>query len=217
MPRESKKDKRLRTQEILARLARMYPNSQCSLTHKSPFELVVATVLSAQCTDARVNMVTPELFRRYPTPAAMADARLEDLEEVIRSTGFFRSKAKSLLGLARALTDVHGGEVPRSLSELTKLPGVGRKTANVVLGVAFGEAEGIVVDTHVKRVAKRLGLTRATDPVKVEQDLLPLIDEADRVIFTHRIIDHGRAICVARKPRCGDCDLADICPSAFRV
>lgn len=217
MPRESKRDKRARTQEILARLARMYPDSQCSLTHESPFELVVATVLSAQCTDARVNMVTPALFRRYPTPAAMADARLEDLEEVIRSTGFFRSKAKSLLGLATALTDEHDGEVPRSLSELTKLPGVGRKTANVVLGVAFGEAEGVVVDTHVKRVSKRLGLTRATDPVKVEQDLLPLIDEADRVIFTHRIIDHGRAICVARKPRCGDCELADICPSAFRV
>ncbi len=196
----------------------MYPGSRCSLTHESPFELLVATVLSAQCTDARVNMVTPELFRRYPTSAAMAEAQQqEELEEVIRSTGFFRSKAKALIGLATAIRDDHAGEVPRTLPELTKLPGVGRKTANVVLGVAFGKAEGVVVDTHVKRVSKRLGLTRATDPVKVEQDLLPLIEEDQRVIFTHRIIDHGRAICVARKPRCGGCDLADVCPSPFRV
>ncbi|HET7274449.1 MAG TPA: endonuclease III [Longimicrobiaceae bacterium] len=217
MPRETKKAKRARTQEILARLAEMYPDSRCSLTHESPFELLVATVLSAQCTDARVNQVTPALFRRYPDAAAMAEARQEDVEEMVRSTGFFRSKAKSLLGLATALTEDHEGVVPRSIAELTALPGVGRKTANVVLGVAFGMAEGIVVDTHVKRVSKRLGLTRADDPVKVENDLLPLIDADQRVIFTHRIIDHGRAICVARKPRCAECALSDICPSAFRV
>lgn len=214
MPRESKTAKRERTAEILARLREMYPESGCSLVHASPYELVVATVLSAQCTDARVNQVTPELFAAYPDAAALAAAEPERLEEIIRSTGFFRSKAKSLLGLGAALADNHGGQVPDTLDELTALSGVGRKTANVVLGVAFGQAEGVVVDTHVKRIAKRLGLTRHTDPVKIERDLLGLIPESERVIFTHRIIDHGRAVCVARKPRCEICALASICPSA---
>lgn len=215
MPRESLAARRSRTAEIVRRLAAMYPESRCSLDHENPFQLVVATVLSAQCTDARVNQVTPELFRRWPTPATMAEASQEEMEEVIRPTGFFRSKAKALLGLATALSDEHGGEVPREIAALTKLPGVGRKTANVVMGVAFGEAEGVVVDTHVKRVAGRLGLTRHTDPEKIEQDLLKLLPEEERVIFTHRVIDHGRAVCVARRPRCEICDLADLCPSSL--
>lgn len=192
----------------------MYPESGCSLVHASPFQLIVATVLSAQCTDARVNLVTPALFAAYPDSAALAAAQPEQLEEIIRSTGFFRSKAKSLLGLGAALEGTHGSRVPHTMEELTALPGVGRKTANVVLGVAFGHAEGVVVDTHVKRISNRLGLTRHTDPVKIERDLLGLVPEEERVIFTHRIIDHGRAVCVARKPRCEICALASLCPSA---
>ncbi|MQA90755.1 MAG: endonuclease III [Gemmatimonas sp.] len=193
----------------------MYPDSRCSLEHENAFQLLVATVLSAQCTDARVNLVTPELFARFPTPAALADALQEELEEIIRTTGFFRSKTKSLLGLSAALEDRFDGRVPSSVEELTSLPGVGRKTANVVLGVAYGIAEGVVVDTHVKRIAYRLGLTRQTDPEMVEQDLIALLPEKERVVFTHRMIDHGRAICVARKPRCAECDLHDICPSSL--
>jgi len=193
----------------------MYPDSRCSLDHRNAFELLVATVLSAQCTDARVNMVTPVLFERFPTPAALADAPPEEVEEIIRPTGFFRSKTKSIIGLAQELTARFGGEVPRSLEQLTSLPGVGRKTANVVLGVAFGQAEGVVVDTHVKRIAYRLGLTRQTDPELVEADLIALLPEEERVVFTHRMIDHGRAICVARRPKCGECRLNDLCPSAL--
>ncbi|MEX2583862.1 MAG: endonuclease III [Gemmatimonadota bacterium] len=215
MPRESRRSRRERTAEILSRLAEMYPESRCSLDHETPFQLAVATVLSAQCTDARVNMVTPELFGRYPTPGSLAGAKQEDVEEIIRTTGFFRSKAKSLIGLAQALEDRYGGEVPDSIDDLTSLPGVGRKTANVVRGVAFGLAEGVVVDTHVKRIAYRLGLTRQTDPELVERDLIPLIPEEERVVFTHRVIDHGRAVCVARKPRCARCKLNDLCPSAL--
>jgi endonuclease III len=215
--REGKKRKRERTAEIVRRLGEMYPESRCSLEHEDAFQLVVATVLSAQCTDARVNMVTPELFARYPTPAAMAAASQEEMENTIRSINFFRNKSKALIGLGAALEDEHGGEVPADLDALTRLPGVGRKTANVVLGVGFGIADGVVVDTHVKRVAARLGLTRQTDPDKVEKDLLELLHPEDRVIFTHRIIDHGRAICVARTPRCPECALADICPSSSVV
>jgi endonuclease-3 len=192
----------------------MYPESRCSLTHRDPFELLVATILSAQCTDARVNEVTPALFARYPDAAALAEADSEELEEVIRPTGFFRNKARSLLGMARALVEDHGGEVPRDVGELTALPGVGRKTANVVRGVVWGDADGVVVDTHVKRISRRLGLTRETDPVKIEADLMKLIPMEERVVFTHRMIDHGRAVCVARKPRCGECELSDICPSS---
>ncbi|MEX2571477.1 MAG: endonuclease III [Gemmatimonadota bacterium] len=212
MPRESKRAKRERTGRILTLLAEMYPESRCSLEHEDAFQLAVATVLSAQCTDARVNMVTPALFARYPTPAALAEAPQEDVEELIRSTGFFRSKAKSLLGLAQALEDRFGGEVPRSIEDLTSLPGVGRKTANVVRGVAYGLAEGVVVDTHVKRIANRLRLTKHEDPERIEKDLIELIPEEERVIFTHRVIDHGRAICVARRPRCEVCLLLEECP-----
>ncbi|CAN5307814.1 endonuclease III [soil metagenome] len=192
----------------------MYPESRCSLTHRDPFELLVATILSAQCTDARVNEVTPALFARYPDAAALADANTAELEELIRPTGFFRNKARSLLGMAQALVDEHGGEAPRDVGELTALPGVGRKTANVVRGVVWGDADGVVVDTHVKRISRRLGLTRETDPVKIEADLMKLIPEEERVVFTHRMIDHGRGVCVARNPRCEICDLSDICPSA---
>jgi endonuclease-3 len=215
LPRESKAAKRSRALEIIRRLAAMYPDSRCSLDHQSPFQLLVATVLSAQCTDARVNAVTPQLFRKYPTPRALANAEPNALEQTIKPTGFFRSKARSLLGLSQDIEERFGGEIPHDMESLTSLPGVGRKTANVVRGVAWGEADGVVVDTHVKRVAYRLGLTRQTDPELVEQDLLDLIPREERVVFTHRVIDHGRAVCVARKPRCSICDLAPLCPSAL--
>lgn len=214
MPRESKTAKRARTTAILDRLAAVYPNSRCSLDYENPLQLLMATVLSAQCTDARVNQVTPALFARYPTAAALAAASPEELEAVIRSVNFYRNKAKALVGLGRVLAQEHGGEVPRQMEALTALPGVGRKTANVVRGVAFGDADGVVVDTHVKRIARRLGLTRAEDPERVERDLLPLLSPEQRVVFTHRIIDHGRAVCVARKPRCERCALVEHCPSA---
>jgi len=193
----------------------MYPGAECSLDYTTPFELLVATILSAQSTDALVNQVTPGLFARWPDAGALADAAPSDLEEVIHSTGFFRSKAKSLLGAATALVENHGGEVPDTLEELVKLPGVGRKTANVVLGNAFGKNEGIVVDTHVGRVSQRLGLTRATDAVKIEQDLMRLTPRTSWTKLSHMLILHGRQVCAARKPRCGDCRLADLCPSAM--
>jgi endonuclease-3 len=200
--------------EIVARLKREYPDAHCELDHRNPYELLTATILSAQSTDKRVNMVTPALFRRYPTPAALADAAAESVEALIRSTGFFRAKTKSILGMARGIVDRHGGTVPASMDELTALPGVGRKTANVVLGNAFGLNEGIVVDTHVKRLVVRLGLTGETDPEKIEQVLMPLVPREDWTIFSHLLIFHGRRICVARLPRCGECVLNDICPSA---
>ena len=214
MPRESRAAKAERLAEILRRLEAMYPDSRCSLTHDNPYQLAVATVLSAQCTDARVNASTPELFERYPTPDALANAPTEEVEEIVRPLGFFRNKARSIIGLAQGLVERHGGEIPRSMDELTALPGIGRKTANVVLGVAFGQAEGVVVDTHVKRIANRLDLTRHTDPGTIEQDLLKILPEEQRVIFTHRIIDHGRAICTARNPKCWECPLAELCPAA---
>jgi endonuclease-3 len=206
--------KRERAREIVARLAVMYPDSRCSLDHRNEFELLVATVLSAQCTDARVNSVTPGLFARFPDADALAAAPQQAVEEEIHSLGFFRSKARSLLGLATALRERFGGEVPRSIEDLTSLPGVGRKTANVVRGVVWGDADGVVVDTHVKRIAARLGLTRHTDPEKVEVDLIALLPREERVIFTHRVIDHGRAVCVARGPKCDICGLATLCPSS---
>ncbi len=217
MPRESVAARRERTARIVARLAEAYPESRCSLDHRSPFELLVATVLSAQCTDARVNQVTPALFERYPSPAALAEAPLAEVEETIRSVNFFRTKAKALVGLARALVDEHGGEVPREMDALVHLPGVGRKTANVVRGTAFAESDGVVVDTHVRRVAGRLGLTTATDPEQIERDLLKLLPPSERVSFTHRVIDHGRAVCLARTPRCALCTLSDLCPFGRRV
>ncbi|HEX6926943.1 MAG TPA: endonuclease III [Longimicrobiaceae bacterium] len=215
MPRESKRARRERTAEILYRLAQAYPDSRCSLDHEGPFQLLVATILSAQCTDALVNRVTPGLFALYPTAETMAEAPLEDLERAIGKLNYYRSKARALKGMSTALVERHGGEVPPSLDELVQLPGVGRKTANVVLGVGFGIADGIVVDTHVKRVANRLGLTTSDDPLQIEQDLLPLVPEEERVVFTHRFIDHGRAVCVARRPKCEECVLTDLCPSAF--
>lgn len=200
--------------EVLTRLKAEYPDAKCALHHHNPLQLTVATILSAQCTDQRVNKVTPALFARYPAAADYAEASLPELEEMIRSTGFFRNKAKSLKGLGQALVDRHDGEVPRTMAELAKLPGIGRKTANVVLGNAFGVDEGIVVDTHVGRLSRRLGLTGEKDPVKVERDLMELVPRDEWTLWAHLLIDHGRAVCQARKPLCGECVLADICPSA---
>jgi len=202
---------------VLERLRREYPDAHCALDHRNAFELLCATILSAQCTDARVNIVTPSLFRKYPDAFALARARTPTLEAIIRSTGFFRNKARSLIGMAQALVADHDGEVPRSMEELYVLPGVGRKTANVILGNAYGINEGVTVDTHVGRLSRRLGLTRDDDPVKVEQDLMRLIPRDDWALISHLLIFHGRQICVARHPRCEQCVLADICPSAFKV
>ena len=183
--------------------------------HRNAFELLCATILSAQCTDKRVNMVTPALFAAYPDARALAAARQEDVEELVRTTGFFRSKAKSLIGMAQALVAGHHGEVPAVMAQLVVLPGVGRKTANVILGNAFGINEGVTVDTHVQRVANRLGLTDESDPLKIEQDLMPLFPRDEWAMLSHRLIFHGRRICDARKPRCEACPLADVCPTAF--
>ncbi|HEU0076309.1 MAG TPA: endonuclease III [Longimicrobiaceae bacterium] len=214
MPRESRAARQARTVRILEGLAGLYPESRCSLDHETPLQLLVATVLSAQCTDALVNRVTPGLFARFRTAADYAAASQEEMEEQIRAVNFYRNKAKALIGLGRALVERHGGEVPREMDALTALPGVGRKTANVVRGIAFGEADGVVVDTHVKRIAFRLGLTREEDPERIEQDLLRLLPYEARVVFTHRVIDHGRAVCTARKALCDRCTLAGVCPSA---
>ncbi len=203
-----------RSADILARLKTAYPAAHCALNHRSALELLVATILSAQCTDVRVNLVTPALFATCPTAAHYAAIPRDELEALIQSTGFFRNKAKSLSGLGRALVLRHGGEVPRSMAELVALPGVGRKTANVVLGNAFAMNDGIVVDTHVGRLAGRLGLSKASDPVKIEQDLMPLFPREDWTLLSHLLIDHGRKICNARKPLCATCFLADLCPSA---
>ena len=203
-----------RAKLILRRLKRRYPDAHCALDHRNAYELLSATILSAQCTDARVNLVTPTLFARYPNPAALAQARSEDVEEMIRSTGFFRNKTRSLIGMAQAVVAEHGGEIPRTMDQLRVLPGVGRKTANVVLGNAYGINEGITVDTHVARVSGRLGLTTEEDPVKIERDLMPLFPRKDWALLSHLLIFHGRQICVARRPRCGECPLSDLCPSA---
>jgi endonuclease-3 len=199
---------------VLDRLLAEYPDAHCALDFTNAFELLCATILSAQCTDKRVNMVTPALFARYRDAAALATAKPEELEELIRSTGFFRSKAKSLIGMATGLMERHGGEVPADMDSLTALPGVGRKTANVILGNAFGRNDGIVVDTHVTRLGNRLGLTSESDAVKIEQALMPLFPRERWTILSHLLIEHGRQVCDARKPRCGDCVLSDVCPSA---
>ena len=211
-----KKGKALREQaaHVHAWLLRAYPDAHCELDFQTPLQLLVATILSAQCTDRRVNMVTPALFSRYPTAQALADARLEELEELVKPTGFFRNKARSLVGMARALVERHGGEVPATMAELVALPGVGRKTANVILGNAFGRNEGVVVDTHVQRVSQRLGLTGETDPVKIEQALMPLFPRDGWAMLSHLLIFHGRRVCEARRPKCGECGLRDVCPSA---
>ena len=198
--------------EILRLLAQEYGEATCALHHDGAYQLLVATILSAQCTDARVNMVTPALFRRYPDAHAMARADLDDLQELIRSTGFFRNKSKSLQGSARRLVDEFDGEVPSNMPDLLKLPGVARKTANVVLGAACGIASGVVVDTHVGRLSRRLGLTHQKSPVKVEKDLMDMIPRDEWINFAHRLIHHGRRVCQSRKPRCEECAFADLCP-----
>jgi endonuclease III len=202
-----------RIAEILQRLEAAYPKAECALYHKNAWELLVATILSAQCTDARVNLVTPELFRKFPTPTAMAEASLPAIEEEIRSTGFYHNKAKSISGAAKKIVGEFGGKVPRTMAELLTVPGAARKTANVVLGVAYNVAEGVVVDTHVLRLSNRLGLTRETDPKKVEQDLMKLIPKDHWIQFSHELIHHGRQVCIARRPRCVDCTLETLCHS----
>ena len=199
---------------IHARLLAAYPDAHCELDYRNPYELAVATILSAQCTDKRVNLVTPELFRRWPDAHALAAAPREEIEQVIQSTGFFRNKAKSLAGFATQLVERHAGTVPAEMEQLVVLPGIGRKTANVVLGNAFGKNEGIVVDTHVQRLSRRFGLTKESDAVKVERALIPLFPPASWTLLSHLMIWHGRRVCNARKPRCAECTLADICPSA---
>ncbi|MEP0775787.1 MAG: endonuclease III [Acidobacteriota bacterium] len=193
-------------------LAVAYPDAWCELRHSSPYELLVATILSAQCTDARVNQVTPALFARYPDPAALAAADPAELEELIRPTGFFRNKARALLGMARAIAERFAGRVPATMEELTSLPGVGRKTANVILGTGFGIAAGIVVDTHVARLSRRLGLTRESNPERIEDDLKALFPPSSWILLAHRLIIHGRRVCTARRPACDACPLAHVCP-----
>ena len=197
-----------------ARLEKAYPDAKCALHHRDAYELLVATILSAQCTDVRVNLTTPALFQRYPDAPALAGADRGALETMIKSTGFFRNKAKSLAGMATAVVKDHGGLVPHTMEELTALPGVGRKTANVVLGNVFGINEGVVVDTHVARLAKLMGLTKETDPVKIERDLMALFPRDDWTLLSHLLIEHGRKICIANRPKCGECVVADRCPSA---
>lgn len=202
-----------RVAAILEALRKAYPNAVCALTHKSAWELVVATALSAQCTDVRVNMVTPQLFKLFPTPKALAAASLPEIEEVIKTVGFFRAKAKNIRGAARLVVEKFGNRVPQTLEELIELPGVARKTANVVLGSWFKIAVGVVVDTHVLRISRRLELTKHTDPIRVERDLIQLLPQEEWIDYSHRVIYHGRQVCVARKPRCVDCTLETLCNS----
>jgi len=206
--------KQERTHDIVVRLKQMYPKAKCSLDFTNAFELLIATMLSAQSTDARVNIVTKSLFRKYPDPAAFANASQVEMERDVKQTGFYRNKAKAVIAASKAILERHGGEVPPSMDELTALPGVGRKTANVVLSNAFKKPAGIVVDTHVARVSARLGLTANSDPVKIEDDLMKLIPQKEWTAFSHRLIHHGRAICIARKPKCAECGLNELCPSA---
>jgi endonuclease-3 len=202
---------------ILERLAEAYPSAECALHHRNAWELMVATILSAQCTDARVNMVTPGLFKKFPTPTDFAHAPLVEIEAQIRSTGFYHNKAKSLNGAARRLITEYSGQVPETIEELLTLPGVARKTANVVLGVAFRKAVGVVVDTHVLRLSRRLELTKATEPIQVEQDLMKIIPQDHWIAFSHEMIHHGRQVCIARKPRCIDCTLEPLCYSSDKT
>jgi endonuclease-3 len=202
---------------ILERLAEAYPSAECALHHRNAWELMVATILSAQCTDARVNMVTPGLFKKFPTPTDFAHAPLVEIEEQIRSTGFYHNKAKSLNGAARRLIAEYSGKVPETMEELLTLPGVARKTANVVLGVAFHKAVGVVVDTHVLRLSRRLELTKATEPIQVEKDLMEIIPQDHWIAFSHEMIHHGRQVCIARKPRCVDCTLEPLCFSSDKT
>lgn len=200
---------------IIEGLKKQYPDAHCALDHENPLQLLVATILSAQCTDVRVNIVTKDLFRKYRAAEDYANADPSVLEQEIKSTGFFRNKTKSIIGMGKALVERHGGGVPRTMDELTKVPGAGRKTANVVLGNAFGLNEGVVVDTHVNRVSNRLRLTRHDDPVKIEQDLIPLVPRNEWTLFSHLLISHGREICEARKPKCEICPINRLCPAAL--
>ena len=208
-------DKKARTAEIIKRLKKAYPDAHCALNHTSPFELLIATILSAQCTDARVNIVTADLFRKYRTPEDYLNVSQAELERDIHSTGFFRNKAKNIQAACRRIIDVYKGETPRTMDEILTLGGVARKTANVVLGNAFGIAAGVVVDTHVSRLSQRLGLTSHTSPEKIERDLVELVPKKHWVMFPHWMIFHGRQVCIARRPKCGHCVLSDVCPSAF--
>ncbi len=215
--RETDAARRVRARAVYRQLRRLYPDAHCELDFRNPFELAVATVLSAQCTDKRVNMVTPVLFSRFPDAHALAAAPLGQVEAIIRSTGFFRTKARSITGLARAVAGDHGGTLPQRMADLIRLPGIGRKTANVILGNAFGRNEGVVVDTHVGRLARRLAFTRHHDPVKVESDLMALFPRRNWAMLAHLLIWHGRRVCAARAPRCGDCAIARLCPSAGTI
>ena len=206
--------RKARVAAILSRLDRMYPDATCALHHRDPWELLVATILSAQCTDKRVNEVTPGLFAKYPTPRDFAAVRPEVLADDIRSTGFFNNKAKSIVGAAHRVVNEFGGQVPQTMEEMLSIPGAARKTANVVLGTAYGIASGVVVDTHVTRISQRLGLTKHTDPVKIEQDLIKIMPQERWILFSHQIILHGRARCVARAPECEQCDLNPLCYAA---
>ncbi len=213
VPPAPRRSSEARVAAILKALDETYPEAECALDHRTPWELLVATILSAQCTDVRVNMVTPELFRRFPTPAAMTKATLPDLESLIRTTGFFRNKAKSILGAAKKITEDFGGKVPETLAELITIPGAARKTASVVLGVSFGKAEGVVVDTHVFRIARRLELAKGDTPQEVEQELMEVLPHDHWIRFSHQVIHHGRKICVARNPKCRECPLETLCRS----
>jgi endonuclease III len=204
-------ERKARIAEILRRLDQMYPDATCALLHRNPWELLVATILSAQCTDKRVNLVTPGLFAKYPTPRDFAAVNPEVLAEDIRSTGFFNNKAKSIVGAAKKIVNEFGGKVPRTIEEMLTIPGAARKTANVVLGTAYGIASGVVVDTHVQRLSARLDLTKETDPVKIERDLMKIIPENHWILFSHQLILHGRALCVARNPKCAECALDSLC------
>ncbi|QDT64582.1 endonuclease III [Calycomorphotria hydatis] len=197
---------------VCRRLKKRYPDAECALHHDSPFQLLVATILSAQCTDERVNLTTPALFKKYPTAEKLAAASQESVEKLIQSCGFFRSKANNLLGMAQAVVNEHDGEIPNDLESLVKLPGVGRKTANVILGVTFRKATGVVVDTHVKRISNRLGLTTSQNPEIIERDLMRVLPKSQWIDYSHRIIHHGRQICKARNPNCEECPLLSICP-----
>jgi len=211
-PDQAATDRRRRARQVVRKLAADFPDATCALHHESPLQLLIATILSAQCTDERVNMVTPSLFAKYPTAAHFAAARLPAVEKAIQSTGFFRNKAKNIQTCCRELVDRYDGEVPRDLDALVELPGVGRKTANVVLGTAYGLATGVVVDTHVGRISRRLDLTTEKDPVKIERDLMALLPQTEWVDFSHRMIHHGRQVCAARKPKCDACSMKRICP-----
>ena len=217
MPRESSRTKTARLKRIIAALRETYPDAHCELNHASPLELLIATILSAQCTDKRVNLVTAALFKKYRSAADYGNARPAELEQAIKTTGFYRNKSKSIQACCRKLFERHGGEVPKTMEELTQLDGVGRKTANVVLGNAFGINEGVVVDTHVARLSQRLGLTRETTPEKIEPELMKLMPRDQWTLFSHWLIWHGRRRCYARKPDCANCEIKKLCPSAGKV